>query len=147
MDIAKVTAGILALCLTTSAVMAEHYVGEFTVTAYCSCPKCCGKAAKGLTASGKHVQSGMIAADWGVLPKGTHVRLSVFPGSTLVVEDTGSAIVGNRIDVWFPSHSLAREFGVKHHVKVWVADDSDGAVSRPVGGHWTEPGALAIARR
>ena len=46
--------------------MAERYVGEFTVTAYCSCQKCCGRSARGLTASGKHVSRGMIAADWGV---------------------------------------------------------------------------------
>ena len=117
------------MLVTTSAAMAERYVGEFTVTAYCSCQKCCGRSARGLTASGKHVRRGMIAADWGVLPKGTRVRLSAFPGHTFVVEDTGSAILGNRIDVWMPSHWLARKFGVREDVKVWVL--AEPAVASP----------------
>lgn len=74
----------------------------------------------------------MIAADWGILPKGTRVRLSAFPGRTFVVEDTGSAIVGNRIDIWLPSHSLARQFGVHREIKVWVLPASP--VSGPRAG-------------
>ncbi len=121
-----------ALCLVaTNQALSDHYVGEFTVTAYCSCPKCCGKGAMGLTASGKHVQRGMIAADWSVLPRGTRVQLSAFPGQTFVVEDTGSAIVGNRIDVWFPSHRAALEFGLHREVKVWVVSQAAGQAARP----------------
>ncbi len=108
------------LTISISHALAEHYMGEFTVTAYCSCSKCCGEGAKGITASGKAVRSGMIAADWAVLPRGTRVERSAFPGRTFVVVDTGSASVGNRIDVWFPSHALARQFGVRRGVKVWV---------------------------
>jgi 3D (Asp-Asp-Asp) domain-containing protein len=120
-----------AFCLITiSQAMAERYAGEFTVTAYCSCSECCGRGARGLTASGKAVRSGMIAADWGVLPRGTRVRLSAFPGHTFVVEDTGSAIVDNRIDIWFPSHLLARQFGLRRGVKVWVVPAPAAAAAR-----------------
>ncbi|MBM4035842.1 MAG: hypothetical protein FJ291_29230 [Planctomycetes bacterium] len=112
---------LAAFCLfAVNHALAGRYVGQFTATAYCSCQKCCGRGAKGITASGKGVRRGMIAADWGVLPRGTRVELSAFPGHTFVVEDTGSAIVGNRIDVWFPSHLLARQFGVRRGVKVWM---------------------------
>jgi 3D (Asp-Asp-Asp) domain-containing protein len=77
----------------------------------------------------------MIAADWGVLPRGTQVRLSIAPDRTFMVEDTGSAIKGNRIDVWFPSHALARQFGVRRGVKVWALPASAAS-----------PGAQLLAR-
>lgn len=128
----RIAAILLLASLASSPAIADSYVGGFTVTAYCSCQKCCGKGARGLTASGKHVRPGMIAADWGILPKGTRVRLSAFPGRTFVVEDTGSAIVGNRIDIWLPSHSLARQFGVHREIKVWVLPASP--VSGPRAG-------------
>lgn len=129
---------LLAAAIIASHAVAGDYAGEFTITAYCSCQKCCGRGAMGLTASGKRVRSGMIAADWGVLPQGASVRLSIFPNRTFVVEDTGSAIRGNRIDVWLPSHRAAIEFGVRHGVKVWTVSGVPG-LGRRVG----RPGLLS----
>jgi len=124
MGTARAFAIVLSLAIASvSAVARERYVGEFTLTAYCSCRKCCGANAQGITASGKRVRQGMIAADWNVLPQGTKVSLSCFPGREFVVEDKGGAIRGNRIDVWFPSHHLALEFGVDRDVKVWIVED------------------------
>ena len=86
-------------------------VQVFTVTAYCPCAICCGKDARGITASGKRVAYGMVAADWRLLPQGTRLYI---PGYGLcVVEDTGSAIRGNRIDVFQTSHRQAKAWGVK----------------------------------
>lgn len=89
----------------------------YTVTAYCNCGVCCQKLptnpAYGITASGKPTRWGVVAADWSVLPKGTTIKLSCFPGQTFKVLDKGGAIKGRRIDVWFPTHQQAREFGVK----------------------------------
>jgi 3D (Asp-Asp-Asp) domain-containing protein len=79
------------------------------ITAYCSCPICCGKWADGITASGKKATWGMCAAD---LPFGTMVEIKGI--GTFTVEDRGGAIKGNRIDIWFPSHQEALEFGVKY---------------------------------
>lgn len=85
-------------------------------TAYCPCPVCCGKWATegggGVTASGKEAEQGVtIAADWSVFPKG--VCLAIAGVGKRVVQDTGSAIKGARLDVFFESHEDAVEFGVK----------------------------------
>lgn len=69
----------------------------FVITHYCSCAICCGHNAKGITASGKHVATGMIAADTSQLPFGTEVTID---GKFYTVEDTGSAIGQNRIDIY-----------------------------------------------
>lgn len=97
--------------------------GEFRLTAYCSCKKCCGKWAENrpldengneivYTASGAVARSGhTIAVDPDVIPFGTKVEIN---GQVYVAQDTGSAIVGNRIDVYFDNHSDAHNFGVKY---------------------------------
>jgi 3D (Asp-Asp-Asp) domain-containing protein len=86
----------------------DTLIGTSTLTAYCSCSSCCGKST-GITASGARVQANhTIAADTRVLPFGTVVYIN---GEDYTVEDTGSAIKGNRIDIYFDSHSEALNFG------------------------------------
>ena len=86
-----------------------EYLGKFTLTAYCSCSRCCGKWASGKTASGKKAEANhTIATDPKVIPLGTEV---VINKKVYVAEDTGGAIKGNRIDVFFDSHSDALDFG------------------------------------
>lgn len=86
-----------------------EYLGKFTLTAYCSCSRCCGKWASGNTASGKKAEANhTIATDPKVIPLGTEV---VINKKVYVAEDTGGAIKGNRIDVFFDSHSDALDFG------------------------------------
>lgn len=98
------------LCLQRSCDGGEK--GEiYEVTAYCSCAKCCGKWADGITASGKPVRWGVIATDWRALPKGTRVQIQGFPRTTFVALDIGGAIKGKRIDIWYPSHRKALKFG------------------------------------
>jgi 3D (Asp-Asp-Asp) domain-containing protein len=101
----------------------------FTATAYCSCEKCCGKYAKnrpnGLvyTASGEIAEEGVtIAADWEVLPPGTEVEIDGM--GTKIVHDKGSAIKGNRIDIYFSSHQEALNFGVQE-VRLRVLDKKE----------------------
>ncbi|HEX8492752.1 MAG TPA: 3D domain-containing protein [Pyrinomonadaceae bacterium] len=75
---------------------------------------------KGRGASGMGVRSGTIAADTRVLPFGTRVRLDAGQYSgEYVVTDTGSAIKGNKIDVWIPSYREACRFG-RRNVKLSV---------------------------
>lgn len=83
----------------------------YRVTAYCPCKKCCGPHAKGITAGHTRARYGTCAADWRVLRKGTVV--SILGYGTARVEDTGSAIKGRRIDVFFPTHAQAKRFGVR----------------------------------
>ena len=99
-------------------------------TAYCSevvdytaggtpihCPTCINQAefADGVTASGHKIQPGdrFLAADkrW---PFGTVMRVPGYNGGKpSVVHDRGGAIKGNRLDLYFPTHQEALEWGVK----------------------------------
>lgn len=104
-----------------SSVADLELVGTFTATAYCPCVKCCGiwsaehpsRDADYVqrTSSGTIPEEGRtIAADWSVLPEGSEV---IIGGHPYIVEDTGGAIKGNRIDIYFESHEVALEFGVQ----------------------------------
>ena len=93
-------------------------LGRFKLTAYCPCSKCCGKWAGGNTASGtKPTANRTIAVDTSVISFGTEV---VINGVTYIAEDTGSAIKGNKIDIYMESHQAALQFGVQYtEVFVW----------------------------
>lgn len=79
-------------------------------TAYCSCPICCGRNADGWTASGTWATEGRtLAADPHMFPIGSCLALPDY--GRRVVEDTGSAILGKRIDIYFNSHEAALDFG------------------------------------
>jgi 3D (Asp-Asp-Asp) domain-containing protein len=84
---------------------------DFHATAYCL---------QGRTASGDHVQQGMIAADPRVLPIGTvvHIRAGSYTG-TYTVKDTGGRIKGRHVDVYVPSYREAKAFG-RRPVKIKV---------------------------
>lgn len=90
----------------------------FTVTAYCPCEKCCGAYANGYTATGAKATQGVtVAADPDVLPMGTEIELD---GHTYTVQDTGGAIDGNRLDLYFDSHEDALQWGVREKVVRWA---------------------------
>ncbi len=98
------------------------------VTAYCPCSICCGKWADGVTASGHQIQLGdkLIAAPkrfrfWtlmyvpgysGVSTKGCNY--GEVARQLIYVKDRGGAIKGNHIDVFFPTHQEALNWGVKY---------------------------------
>lgn len=85
----------------------KTYVVE--ATAYCACSKC--TPGKGITASGTvPKENHTVAADWSVFPKGTKLE---YDGIVYTVEDTGSAIKGEKIDIYFESHQEALNFGRK----------------------------------
>jgi 3D (Asp-Asp-Asp) domain-containing protein/peptidoglycan hydrolase CwlO-like protein len=68
-----------------------------------------GYALPGRTASGRQVGWGAVAVDPSVIPMGS--RLSI-PGYGLgVAADTGGAIQGAKIDLWFPTVQQARAWG------------------------------------
>lgn len=75
---------------------------------------------RGMTASGRMVSRGIIAADPRVLPLGSRVRLEA-PGyhGEYLVADTGGMIRGRRIDIWIPSSKEAMRFG-RRTVKLTV---------------------------
>jgi len=63
------------------------------------------------TASGTTAHWGTIAADTRLFPFGTRLRIEGLGDTVFVVEDTGSAVHGNVIDVWFPDADSARGIG------------------------------------
>ena len=87
-------------------------VGTFTAYAYCPCQRCCGQWSGGPTASGTMPEEGRtVAADWDVLPAGTEIYIEDIGWRT--VEDTGSGIVGQALDVYMTSHQSAIAFGTQ----------------------------------
>lgn len=80
-----------------------------TVTAYCACTKCCGPNAQGITASGKRVQANHTIAMPSKYDFGTQIEIKGY--GIYTVEDRGSAIQGDRIDIYFDSHQEALNFG------------------------------------
>ncbi|MCL6515475.1 3D domain-containing protein [Alicyclobacillus sp.] len=102
-----------------------------TLTAYTagyeSTGKLPGDPLYGVTSTGKHVVEGeTVAVDPRVIPYGTRVFI---PGvGYRIAEDTGGAIVGNHIDIYYDDVRVARKFGVKYHVPVYILpSDSSNA--------------------
>ena len=84
-------------------------LGEFTLTAYCPCSKCCGKWANGITSTGATAKEGVtIAVDPKKIPYGSKVKIN---GHTYIAQDCGGAIKNNKIDIYFDSHYEALKFG------------------------------------
>jgi 3D (Asp-Asp-Asp) domain-containing protein len=75
---------------------------------------------RGRGASGLGVRKGTIAADPRVLPFGSRIRLDAGPYTgEYIVTDSGSAVKGNKIDVWVPTYGEACRFG-RRTVKLTV---------------------------
>lgn len=93
------------------------------VTAYCPCKICCGPHANGITASGEPVTAndGYFCAAPKRLPFGTMITVPGYNEEEPVpVLDRGGAIKGNHIDVFFPTHKQALDWGVKYlTVTIW----------------------------
>ena len=90
----------------------------FSITAYCSCKKCCGNYSPEVrggiphTATGTVPQQGRtIAVDPSVIPYGS--RVTIEGVGTFIAEDCGGGIRGNRIDMYFESHEDAVQWGRK----------------------------------
>lgn len=104
-------------------------LGEFKLTAYCSCVKCCGKWAynRPKDENGNEIVYGSIgerltagysiAVDPDVIPYETEV---IIDNHIYKAQDCGGAINGNEIDIYFNDHQEALNFGVQY-AEVFVA--------------------------
>jgi 3D (Asp-Asp-Asp) domain-containing protein len=68
----------------------------------------------GIMRNGQYVYWGAVAVDPTVIPLGTRMYIEGFGDKVFTASDTGSAIKGYRIDIWFPSVQQARVFGVQY---------------------------------
>jgi 3D (Asp-Asp-Asp) domain-containing protein len=83
---------------------------EMRSTAYCL---------RGNMRTGVRVRDGMAAGDPSVLPLGSVVRVSHPDGRLIgifVIMDTGGAVRGNKIDLWFDSCREALDWGIRRVV-------------------------------
>lgn len=96
-------------------------LGLFETSAYDADYECCGKLPTdpnyGKTATGTRATANRtIAVDPTVIPYGTEV---VIYGQIYIAEDTGGAIKGNKVDIYFNTHEEALQYG-RRQVEVFV---------------------------
>ena len=75
--------------------------------------------ADGITKSGIMVRPGVVAVDPEIIPLGTEIIIEGL--GVFIAEDTGGAIKGNRLDIYFESRKEAFEFGVQS-VNVFIKE-------------------------
>lgn len=109
----------------TTAIDESEYIslGEYKLTAYCACEKCCGAYAKDrpvdkdgntivYTASMAEAREGVtVAADTSVHPFGTVLLID---GNEYTVQDRGGKVKGKHVDIYFDSHEEAMAFGLQY---------------------------------
>lgn len=103
-----------------SVVTVKNYITmRVRTTGYCNCRSCAGKWAGCMTASGKRPRAKhTIAVDKRLIPLGTKVKIG---NIIYTAEDTGGAIKGKRIDVYYASHRQATAHGVRYqNIKVFI---------------------------
>lgn len=104
----------------TCVITVKNYVTMWVkTTGYCNCSGCAGQWAGAATASGTRPRENRtIAVDKNLIPLGTKVKIGE---ETYVAEDTGGAIKGKKIDVYYSSHGKAMAHGVKYQkIKVYI---------------------------
>lgn len=96
--------------------------GEFRITHYCPCKKCCGKWAGGITASGVTAAEGRtVAVDPKVIPLGSEVMID---GAVYIAEDTG--VSGKAVDVFLDDHRRCIEAGLYYADVKWRPQNTQG---------------------
>lgn len=111
------------LKLNGETVKVKSVLSNVVLTAYTAGPESTGKdkgdPGYGITASGTTVSEGRtISVDPDVIPLGWWVYIEGI--GLRRAEDTGSAIKGKKIDVYFDSESYANKFGTKRGYTVYV---------------------------
>ena len=108
-----------------------NYIADCTVTFYCVCEECCGKApdhpAYGITASGRLAEPYVsVGVDPTVIPLGSTVSMDIGDGrgeQLYRADDTGSGVIGNHIDVCVSDHRNAEELGCRTASVIWTAPE------------------------
>ena len=88
---------------------ADEYLGSFRISGYCNCQNCSGGHTK--TYSGTIPQAcHTLSADLNRFPIGTKLLINDI---VYTVEDKGSAVVDDRLDIYFETHAEAIAFGLQ----------------------------------
>ncbi len=90
---------------------------------YESCGKWPGSPGYGITASGTYAKVGTVAVDPRVIPLGTKMYIVSTDGKYVygycTAEDTGGAIKGNKVDLFYNTKSECMQFG-RRNVNVYI---------------------------
>lgn len=84
-------------------------LGTFRISGYCGCERCCGDNTytySGVLPKANHT----LSADLNQFPIGTKLWIG---GIVYTVEDMGSGIDGNRLDIYFDTHEEALDYGLQ----------------------------------
>jgi len=101
----------------------RELLGDFTVTAYCPCKKCCGEWADGLTyTETKATEGRTLAVDPEVISLGSVVEVN---GVNYVAEDIGGAVNGKHVEIYFSDHNEALEWG-RQSLPVYMVEECLG---------------------
>lgn len=90
-------------------------LGKWKLTFYCDCRTCSGKWGR-RTSSGARCTEGVTAA-CAILPPGTVVKIDGY--GERVIQDTGSGVRGQHLDIFMESHRQCLNHGVKYR-EVWI---------------------------
>lgn len=111
-----------APAVTAVAEPKKTLLGNYRLTGYCPCQKCCGKSKSnpsyGITASGARAAEGVTIAMAG-LPFGTRVYIEGL--GERIVQDRG--VSQNIIDVFVSSHGRCFERLYNRTAQVWIIED------------------------
>lgn len=119
----KASAAVMSGVTSTisQAVYTVQNTADVWVTAYASVPQETDSSPF-ITASNKHVQDGFIAANF--LPFGTKVKIpSLFGDKVFTVEDRMSPRKVGFVDIWMPSVTAAKDFGI-HNTQIVILSDA-----------------------
>lgn len=113
----------------TGKVLKYKNVIDVVATAYdlsfASCGKYPGDPAYGITASGMRARVGVIAVDPRIIPLGTKLYITAPDGSwtygEAIAGDTGGAIKGYRVDLFYNTYSECIQFG-RRSAKVYILE-------------------------
>ena len=103
---------------------------DMQATAYCASYEDTGKRPGdpyfGITASGMKARRGVVAIDRKVIPFGTRLYIESLDGTQdygyAIAGDTGGAIKGNRIDLFYETKAEVNRFG-RRNVRVYILGD------------------------
>lgn len=91
-------------------------MGTFKTTAYCPCASCSEGWGRSTSTGATATAGRTIAVDPRILPYGSQLMIN---GIVYTAEDCGGGVKSNHIDIFFDTHSEARQYGVRN-VEVYL---------------------------
>ena len=101
----------LNFSLNVSAKEKKINMGQFKLTAYCPCEECSEGWGRRTAAQTSAQSEYTIAVDPDIIDLGSKVKIG---NKIYKAEDTGGAVEGDHIDIFFDTHEEVEDFGVRY---------------------------------